>query len=399
MRFHSTWVDRDGRSGAEVLEASSAQELHERLHGQGRMLVRAQPAAVPVRDATRVRLRPRQVVNLLRALQSALDAGVPLLRVLDALWEQEGDRRAAAVHADLARRVAGGEPLSAAMAAHRRSFPPVACALVRVGESSGSLPDVLGAMAGHAEWHMSIRGTVRQALVYPAIVLGAGYGLVLFLLSFVVPRLGGVVARLGTELPAASQVLFAASGFVAGHVGAILLGTLAAVSAMAMLLRSDAGRAAAAALLARLPLVRGVVRAMDRAQLCRNLTVMLGAGLMVTGALEHAAAAAVLPGTRRGLLAARDDLLAGRPLTDSLADQRLLPPVSLSLLRVSEASGRLPATLDRLGAVHDEEARDAVRRLLGMLEPALTVLLGAIVGGVAVVVVTTVYSAMQGMGR
>src|SRR5690606_10643166 len=123
----------------------------------------------------------------------------------EAIADQEDDDRIAAMLADLGVRVAAGQMLSDAMSAYPKAFPGIYCSMVRAGEQSGSLPSVLESMAGFLEWRIEISGTVRQAMIYPVVVAIAGYAMVLFLLSFVIPRLGEVLSKIGNELPAASR--------------------------------------------------------------------------------------------------------------------------------------------------------------------------------------------------
>lgn len=396
MRFRSTYVDQAGSTVTAVLEAPDEQSLHEDLHRGGCTLVRARPVTAPS-EGPRDRLRPARLLLFLQSLQNALDAGVPMLAALTALREQEADPACARVHADLADRIAGGQPLSEAMAAHPRSFSPVMCALVRVGESSGNLPEVLGSMVGLLEWRLSIAATVRQAAIYPAIVFAAGYALVLFLLAFVLPQLGGVLEKIGSELPAASRLLIDLSRAVAGNVGWVLLATALLLALAWAALRTQRGRALCLRSLGHLPVAREVVRTLDLVQLCRNLAVMLHAGLTLPMAIEHAAGG--LPRLGAALLRVRDRVLGGGNLTEVLAEHAVLPPVAVSMVRVGEDTGRLAQAFERLARSYDREVRAAVKRALGLLEPVVTILLGVVVGGVAVLVITTVYSALRGLGR
>ncbi|MFO1078642.1 MAG: type II secretion system F family protein [Planctomycetota bacterium] len=400
MRYRSTVLEADGSTVEAELEAFDEQALHETLHRQGRTLLRLEALSRGGRHAaTSVRLAPRRLLLLTQAMQEALDAGVPLLTTFTSLAEQEEDERVADLLEDLGDRVTSGQQLSDALAAHPKTFPPVYCALTRAGEQSGSLPTVLQSLASFLEWRLEIAGTVRQALVYPFIVGLAGYAMLLFMLSFVIPRLGNVLAKMGGELPAASRALIAVSGFVEANIVYVVLGSIAAIVGMVFLLRAPAVRGVGMSVLGGLPVVRNVVAMLAVAQFTRTFGVLLQAGLTMTHALELGAAAVGLPSFRAALHQARDRIVSGRRLGEALAEVELMPPVALSMVKVGEEAGRLPFTFERLGKLFDREVKAAVRRALGLLEPAITVLLGVIVGGVAVLVVTTIYTAMRGIGR
>jgi len=402
MRYRSTILEPDGSTVQTVLEAVDEQQLHDQLHTEGRMLVKVTPLerrAAVERKVVEVRVSPRRLLLLTQALFEALDAGVPLLRTFTAIADQEEDGRVAAMLEDIGDKVASGQTLSAAMAAHPKAFPGIYCALVRAGEQSGSLPTVLRSMAGFLEWKIDIATTVRQAMVYPVIVAVAGYSMVLFLLSFVIPRLGAVLSKIGNELPAASRVLIGTSDFVAGNILWIVLGSIAAFVGGWLLLRVPAFQSGALTLLGRLPVVSNVVRTLAIAQFARTFSVLLNSGLTMTNALQLGGASVSLPDLRRRIDAAKDRILGGARLGEALEHERVLPPVAMSMVGVGEEAGRLPITFERLGRLYDREVKDAVKRALGLMEPVVTVLLGVIVGGVAVLVVMTIYSAMKGIGR
>jgi type II secretory pathway component PulF len=400
MRFRSTILAADGSTSTAVLEAPDELALHERLHREGRALLRVRALdAADAGEPVDVPLTPRRLLLLTQALHEALDAGVPLLGTFEAIVAQEDHAATADMLAGIGDRIAAGQMLSDALAQCPRAFPAIYIALIRAGEHSGSLPEVLQSIAAFLEWRIEIAATVKQAMVYPLVVAAAGYGMVLFMTAFVIPRLGGVLEKMGGELPRASLLLIEVSGFVAANVWWILLGSVAAVVGVLMMMRTPLCKGLALGAMARLPVVRQVVSTMALAQFCRTFSVLLQAGLTMTTALELGGASVGLPRVRTGLFQARERILGGARLGEALQEQDVLPPVALSMVMVGEEAGRLPITFERLGRLYDREVKAAVKRALGLLEPVVTVLLGVVVGGVAVLVVTTIYSAMKGIGR
>ena len=401
MNYRSTYLEADGKTATAVVEAPDEQALHELLHRQGRTLLRAKVVGgvAGAIEAGNPRIPPKKLILFVQSLEGALEAGVPLLTTIAAIAEQEDDPQLEAMFMDIAERVSSGTPLSDAMARYPRSFPGVFCAMVRAGEHSGSLPKVLESMASFLEWRKEIGGTIKQAMIYPAVVLAAGYGLVMFLLSFVIPKLGDILSKIGGDLPAASKMLISCSGFVEQHVVWMLLGTVAAFVGVVLAARTDAGRSAFATLFSVMPVARTVVKTLNIAQFCRNMGVLLNAGLTMTSSMELAAEAIAAKGTREAILGSRDAILGGAKLTEALDDIDLLPPVAMSMVRVGEEAGKLSGTFERLSKVYDREVKDAVKKALGLLEPIVTVMLGLVVGGVAVLVISTIYSAMKGIGK
>lgn len=401
MRFDATIAESDGVTVKERLEADDEQALHDMLGREGRMLVRAKALDAATNDISvrRTKMSQRRLLLLTQALHEALDAGVPLLGTFQAISEQEADPNIALMLEDLGDRVAAGQPLSDAIAECPRAFPPLYVALVRAGEQSGSLPDVLNSISTFLEWRIEIGGTVKQAMIYPAVVATAGYAMILFLLSFVIPRLSAVIEKIGTDLPPASRMLVDSSAMVADNIGLIVLGSIAAVFAFFMFLRNPGARAVMMKGLSVVPVVSQVVKTLAVAQFARTFSVLLNAGLTMTGALELSGAAVSLPSVRERLEMTRERILGGARLAEALEEAEVLPPVALSMVQVGEEAGRLPRTFDRLSKLYDREVKAAVKRALGMLEPLVTVFLGLVVGGVAVLVVLTIYSAMRGIGK
>ena len=400
MRFRTKILEHDGSTVQTELEAADEQTLHDLLHREGRTLLRVKPlAAVRKQVAIDVKVTPRRLLMLTQALQEALDAGVPLLSTFQAVGEQEEDPKMAALLEDLANRVATGQVLSDALQAHPRSFPVVYCALVRAGEQSGSLPGVLESVSSFLEWRLEIQGIVKQAMIYPLVIATAGYAMVLFMLSFVIPRLGSVLSKMSGELPAASKLLIQASGFVEQHILAIALGSVVAVIVLVMSLKTRFMQGLMATFLAAMPVVRTVVGTLAIAQFARTFGVLLQAGLTMTHALELGAASVTSTRCRAKIDAARERITGGARLGEALDEVDLLPPVALSMVKVGEEAGRLPITFQRLSKLYDREVKEAVKKALGLLEPIVTVLLGLVVGGVAVLVVGTIYSAMKGIGK
>jgi type II secretory pathway component PulF len=401
VRYRSTILDEDGSTVQAVLEAEDEQALHASLHDEGKSLVRVVPIDPIAKNAKIVdmHLPPRRLLMLTQALYEALDAGVPLLSTFEAIADQEDDPKVAALLDDLAAEVAAGQSLSDALEDHPQAFPGIYCALVRAGEHSGNLPEVMNSMASFLEWRIDIASTVKQAMVYPIIVGMAGYGMVLFMLSFVIPRLSDVLNKISDDLPAASVMLINSSDFVASNIIMILMGSVGAFIAFYFLLSTAGFKTLVMNVLGRLPIARNVVITLAIAQFARTFSVLLNSGLTMTNAMHLGGASVSYPDLRDRIEAARERILGGARLAEALEAEEVLAPVAMSMVQVGEEAGRLPVTFDRLGRLYDREVKDAVKKALSMLEPLVTVLLGVVVGGVAVLVVMTIYSAMNGIGK
>lgn len=401
MRYRCTYADEHGDRAVAVQEAENEQALYEALQREGRILLQARSLA-PRETRPRklsARLSSADLMALTQALETSLDAGVPLLAVLEAMRDQETEPRVRQLYATIIEDIQRGSSLADALAAHPRAFPDVYTALVRAGESSGSLPMVFARLGGFLQWREKLRSTAKHAMVYPCVVGTAAYGLVMFLLWFVIPRLGEILRKVSDDLPAASRILLDVSDIVAGNILLVLAGTAALVFAAYWALQSDLGKSVASSVAVRLPIAKGVVRALNLAKLCHTISLLLRAGLTMTTSLQLTRSTLTLPDLRDRIGRIEADLEGGQRVCDAFQRAEVLPPLGLSMLRVSEEAGGLPKCFERLGESLDRQAQSAVERLVAMLEPAITVLLGVIVGTIAAVIISTLYKAVGGLAR
>lgn len=396
MKYRSTVLEANGRTTTAVLEAASENELAASLEDKGRVLIRARPVRERLPAAGRP-LPPKKLLAFTQAMESLLAGGVPVLGAFDAVLTQEKDERLAAVYSGVAQRISSGETFAEALAAYPRSFPPLYRELIRAGEASGSVDQSFAYLAGFLHWIAEIRGVIKQAIVYPIVVLSATYGLILFLLAFVVPRLAAVVTGMVTELPPSSRILFGISAFVESNVGTVLGGTFALVAAFVLLVRNPAGAGLIVSGLSRLPVARGIVVALNRAQACRTISVLVSSGITVSDALRMSGRVVSLPWMRRELEAVDEQILGGVPLSTALSGRNVVPDFGLVLLKAGEESGSFDVAFGRLAELYDDEAKGSVKRAVALLEPIMTVFLGVVIAGVAIIVVNTIYGAVAGV--
>lgn len=423
MRYECTVLGADGRSASAVLDARDEQELHESLREKGELLLKAKAigegAAGPVGveaasslsmvhadhvqegalAASRIKLGAKNLLSFSQSMQTSLESGVPVLTTLEALIEQEPDKRTRRVYESLVQSVTQGDPLANALRQHPRSFDDFYCSLVASGEESGSLDLAFSALADFIEWREGLRTTARHALIYPSIVLAAAYGLVLFLLSFVIPRLAGILSKVSDDLPAASRGLISISNFVASNVVFVILGTFALLAALWMMAKTDRGRMTLSTILVKVPIIRKIVETLNLSQACRNMNVLLGSGVTIHHCLELTQSSLTLERLREGFATVREKIMEGTSLTEAMSEEKVLPPLALSMLRIGEESGGLPLAFQRLSTKYEREAKGAVAKAISMLEPAITIALGVIIGTVAAIIITTLYSAMRGLGQ
>jgi type II secretory pathway component PulF len=313
-------------------------------------------------------------------LAMLLAAGVPLSPALDTLLEQTEEPGMRSVLWDLARDIKEGRSLSAALGRYPGLFPTLYVGIVRNGELSGRLDEALERLAAYLERDQEFRRRAREALVYPALVLALAAVVLTVFLTFIIPAFDRVYRSGGARLPLATRALVASSALFRRNLPLVALAAAAALlpSARRVLWGTVAG-----------PLQRVVLRVPQAASLARTVAIsrfvhalgaMLQSGVPVLSALEVAGEAV---GTAEFRKATRDlagGISAGRQLGDCLRQAGMFPPTIVRMVALGEESGRLDEMLLRAGAVMDREFELRMRRLLTFLEPALTLVLGGIIG-------------------
>jgi type IV pilus assembly protein PilC len=351
----------------EVCLASPAPAAPAAARGRGRRRVRAQALALATRQ-----------------LAVMIGAGVPVVQSLELLAEQaDGGPLRRTLH-DVARLVEAGSTLAEATAAHGDVFPSLYRSLVRAGETGGVLEAVLHRLAAHLEQAARLRRTVLGALAYPAVVVAASTAVTAVLLGWVVPVFAGVFAAAGGELPAPTRLVLGLSNAFRAHCGILVFGATGTAAGLALASRTERGQLLRDRAVLRIPALGDLLAKAAVARATRTLGTMLACGVAILDALDMAAQTAGNRVVAEAFARARAGLARGRPLAAPLAESAIIPTMARQMVAVGEATGTLDVMLARVADVYDEEVHAAAAALLMLLEPALILFLGLVVGGLVV---------------
>lgn len=401
MRFRYRAATADGGEVDGTLDAASRAAALDAL--RRRALV---PIALDDADATpavttsaRAWLAPRagraeSAALFARTLATLLEAGVPLERALAFTAEQAAHPQVAAALADVRQAVRGGAGLAASLARHPTIFGPLAVAMLGAGEAAGALAPAAARLADHLDEAAELRAQVRAALLYPALMAGVAAVGVTVLLLVVVPRFVTMLGEVGGTLPRSTRLLVAASRVLVGGWWAWLLLAVAAVAGARGWLSVPANRARWHAARLALPVVGPLERRWATARVTRTLGLLLAGGERLLPALRVAAGAAPNLAVGAGVERAAARVAEGERLAPALAG--VVPPLAAQLLAVGEETGRLGPMAERVADVYDVEVRRALRTAVALLEPAMIVLFGVIVGFVALALLQAVYAVDPG---
>ncbi|MCK6395220.1 type II secretion system F family protein [Zoogloea sp.] len=366
--------------------------------GAARVQAAAQGLAVisvtPLADARSQAGFPLQLFN--QQLLALLRAGIPLAEALAALAEKEGRAGMREVLLELLARLREGQRLSVALAARPQAFPPLYVATVRAAERTSDLDPALARYIDYQQQLALVRGKLLSAALYPALLLGVGGAVMLFLLAYVVPRFAQVFESVGGELPWMSRLLLAWGTLLQTHGGWVLAGGLGPVGLIVLALRHPASRAAALRLAWRTPRLGARLRVFELARFYRTLGMLLRGGIPAVTALGMVEGL-LSPALRPGLQAAIERVREGQGLAATLGDHALATPVALRMLAVGERAGNLGEMLERAAGFHEEDnARwlDAVTRLAG---PLLMLVIALAVGLILIMLYLPIFQVAESL--
>lgn len=395
--YYYTARDMQGAFVRGTLQASTRSSALADLRVRALFVTSLEPAASP-RGAISAVLQfggasHKSVLAFFRCLCALVRAGVPLRRSLDVTIEQCSDSLLREALRALACDIEGGLALSAAMARRPKIFGRVYVALIKAGELGGALDEVLERVAAMLERESALRKRVGAALAYPAIVACTAVGLIVFLLSSIVPMFRSMYEQLHVPLPPITSALLEAGALL--HAPFVWLSFGAAAAAAAALLSARPARGGspvAESVLFAIPIAGVLAKKAATARFARMLGTLLRSGVGVVPALDVVADAVSSVRFRSSIAAVRQSLDEGTPLSEPLAASGLYEPLFLQMVQVGEETGSLDAMLLRAADYYDLDVETMLGAIGSLLEPAMIVLLGGAVGFIVAAVFIPLYT-------
>ena len=351
--------------------------------------------AKPGEATRRGKITRSDLAMFTRRLADLATAGLPLDRVLQVVSEQSESQSLSDIAEEALADVRTGMPVSAALAKHPRYFPEVYTETLRAGEASGQFGEVASKLADFQEQEVARRSQIMAALTYPIVLLCMAVGVVIFLLTFVVPRLSQVFEGLGNDLPVTTKMLFAFTGFLT-HYGLYLLGALiVGYIFFRTWTKTDAGALARDRALITLPIIGKVVQKAVVSRFTRVLGTLVYGGVPILEALELSGMASGNRVFRERSNVVKDEVREGKPIAEAMRDAGEFPPVLTHMVAIGEETGDLPKMLSRVSNSLDFEVETSLRRLTALVEPLIVVGMGGVVGFVVLSVLLPIFQAQE----
>src|SRR5207302_4015355 len=340
--------------------------------------------------------KPEVVVNFCKQLSSFVRVGIPVTAAMQAFAEQTPSKRLRKTYLTVVTDLERGVRLSAAFAAHPRIFPSLVVDMVRSAEVTGQLETVLRQASKHIEREASARRKIRSAMIYPVIVATMAVVIALGIILFVLPSFTALYAELGVKEPGILLFLLHVSVYIKAHYLFILLGILAAAILFGTWVRTARGRYALDGFLLKMPLLGPMVRASTTERFTRALGDMLTAGVPIGQAYAVVVATVRNRVHRAALNAVGASMAAGQGISYPLQQTGVFTASVIQMVRVGEETGHMDENLQECADMHEQELDYRIKRMTSFLEPALIVFVGAMVGFVAITLITSIYSLAGG---
>lgn len=336
-------------------------------------------------------IKPKEVVMFSKQLALLLESGTDVVAALELLQGQISNRALQTMVKEVIIAVRGGAKLSQAMARYPKAFSRLYCRTVAIGEETGNLEQVLRQMADYIEKEALAAKKVKSAMIYPIIVVLLVIMVIAIMVFFVMPNFMGLYGALGAQLPLATRALLAVTGFLLSYWWAILVAVLGVAAGLYAYIKTPVGRYWWDSLKLKMPLLGPVTLFSELSRYANTVATLFRAGVplpeIMTLAIDNAENKVIV----NALTTVRDEMLRGQGLSRPMSRNPIFPALIVQMAAVGEGTGNLDATMDTVAQSYEMEANDRTDALIASITPITTIIMGAIVGFIALALISAMY--------
>lgn len=346
-----------------------------------------------------IKASTEDLVIFTRQLSTMISAGIPIMESLAVLSEQVEDKGFKVAVERIVEAIRGGSDLSDALNLYPKLFPKIYVNMVKAGEASGKLDDILVRLAEYQEASAALKGEVKAAMAYPAISMFLILGITVFLMLYVVPIFQKLFKSLGAKLPGPTIFVMGVSDFLVNNwwwlLGLFVLGLVG----LFFYRKTEQGRYNLDSALLRAPVFGQLFQKIALSRFSRTFSTLIQSGVPMLGALEIVASTSGNMVLERAILSARDAVRQGDPLAKPLAACPVFPPMVVKMIAIGERTGALEQLLTKISEFYDQQVHATVKGLTSMIEPILITVMGVIVGCVVTAIFLPIFTLPAQIGR
>lgn len=340
----------------------------------------------------------KEIVILSRQIATLFEAQVSSLRIFRLLSAEVDNKALKVVMNKIVEDLQGGSTISRALSAHPEVFSSFYVNLVRAGEESGSLERSFNYLADYLDRSYEITSKARNALIYPAFVIGVFFSVMGLMLTMVIPKIAQILTDSGQELPIYTKIVIGLSDFMVDYIGIILVLVAVGGGGLYYFIKTPVGRRAFDEFMISIPYMGNLQRKLILTRMCDNLSTMLNSAISIVQALEVTSDVVDNMVYKEILDSAIEEVKAGRSFADAISEYPEIPGVFAQMVKVGEETGSMGRILETLSHFYQREVNNAIDTLIGLIEPIMIVMLGLGVGVLLASVLMPIYNLTSTMG-
>jgi type IV pilus assembly protein PilC len=384
-------VDAQGKAHRGLQDAANQVDLELRLKRSGLDLIVAKPDSGRMGFGSN-KIKRTELITFFFNLEQLTRAGVPLLESLADLRDTMNDQRFREVIANLVEAIEGGKKLSEAMMQHPDAFDKIFISLTHAGEESGRLPEVFEHITEALKWQDEMASHTKTILLYPAFVGTVVVAITFFLMIYLVPQLVSFIKGMGQEIPIQTRMLLATSSFFVNYWYVLLALPIALPIVGKLILNSSAEmRLKFDKLKLDMWVIGPILRKIILARFANTFAMMYGSGISILDCIANSRDVVNNRAVAKSLDDVTQEIESGKNLTQSFQNTGMFPPLVIRMLKVGEATGSLDKALLNVSYFYDRDVKSSIKKVQVMIEPAMTIVLGALLGWVMLSVLSPIY--------
>jgi type IV pilus assembly protein PilC len=396
-------VDRQGNRVKGKITAAGEGELRVVLRTQGVRPVRIAEVNLAQKDLGEMmkskNVSQEEVLIFTRQMQVLIGSGIPLTQALDILADQGGSKAFRSMCIGIKNKVSEGTFFWEALSAYPKAFPKIYLALIRAGESSGAMDQVLRRLTNYLEDADRLKKLLKSAMMYPAIVISVGVAVIIGMLTFVIPKFEELLKQNGTALPAPTQFVINASHFIRDNFMLLCGGIGVGAFVLAKFMQSPEGRVMRDRMFFRLPIFGPIMQKGGTARFTRTLSTLLNSGVNIMDAIDICKQTIDNAVLEDAVALVRPEIEQGKNLAYVFGQIDVFPKMAVQMMAVGENTGQLDRMLEKVADFYEAEVEILVGGLTKLIEPVILVFLGGTVGGLMIAMYLPIFKMGEGVGQ
>ncbi len=373
-----------------IVSARSEEELEEILNSMELLLIRAKQVK-EIKETRKYRLRRRDLIIFSVHLVTSLEAGVPILVALSDFADSTENETIKRIIAGVIRQIEAGSSFSEAISSYPNAFPEIYVSIIRAGEATGNLDSVLRDLIAFLEWQEDLAAQVKQASIYPTIVVLMIVFVIFIMMTFTIPKFIPLLTSFNVELPLPTKILIATATFFQKFWWVIFGSIIGFIVLYKITYRTKKGKLFWDKVKLKLPIFGKVNLKLALSRFAHYLSLLYTAGIGVVQSLYIVEKVVGNEVIARSIREAREEILTGGNLYDSLKKSPYFPSLVLRMLQVGEETGALDSSLKKVSEYYDKEVPQAIKKMFSVLEPTLIMFMGGIVLFIALSIFLPIY--------